>query len=84
MEHIIETTRMSTRGQVIIPKEIRDYIHAGQNELFTVTPLDKNTIVMRKMDRGKMLADFQALRNKAAPKLTEKEIQDEIHAYRKR
>ncbi|MBD3309737.1 AbrB family transcriptional regulator [Candidatus Woesearchaeota archaeon] len=57
----IETTRMSTRGQVIIPKEIRDEISADEGTIFAVMPLDKNTIVMKKIDKKKLADEFKNL-----------------------
>ena len=41
---------MSERGQIIIPKHIREYIGAAERTIFTVMPLDKETIIMKKLD----------------------------------
>ena len=59
----IETAKMSERGQVIIPKGVRDYIGAKENTIFTVMPLDKETILMKKMDKKKLLDEFIKIRN---------------------
>ncbi|MBI3052380.1 AbrB/MazE/SpoVT family DNA-binding domain-containing protein [Candidatus Woesearchaeota archaeon] len=77
----IDTTRMSTRGQVIIPKEIRDYVDVGEGTIFTVMPLDKQTIIMRKMDKGKIRAELQAMRARTG-KISLKEVTDEVRAAR--
>ena len=50
---------MSTRGQVIIPKDIRDYIKAEENTIFTVISISKDTILMKKMNKKKLLAEFR-------------------------
>lgn len=83
MQEIIETTKMSTRGQVIIPKDIRDYIDAKEDVIFTVVPLDKDTILMKKMDKKKLLQEFREIRSNIKDKLTPEEIKDEIKARRK-
>ena len=83
MEEIIETTKMSTRGQVIIPKNIREYIGAKDSAIFTVVPLDKDTILMKKMDKKKLLQEFREIRGSIKEKLSPEEIKDEIKARRK-
>ena len=83
MQEIVETTKMSTRGQVIIPKDIRDYVNAEENTIFTVVPLDKTTILMKKMDKRKLLNEFRNIRRSIKQKLSEEEINNEIKAHRK-
>lgn len=83
MQDIIETTKMSTRGQVIIPKDVREYIRAEENTLFTVIPLDKDTILMKKMDKKKLLEEFRNIRSSVKEKLSAEEIDNEIRASRK-
>jgi bifunctional DNA-binding transcriptional regulator/antitoxin component of YhaV-PrlF toxin-antitoxin module len=82
MEEIIETTKMSTRGQVIIPKDVREYINARDDAIFTVVPLDKDTILMKKMDKKKLLQEFRKIRA-SIKKLSPDKIKNEIRAYRK-
>ena len=77
----VETAKMSERGQIIIPKGIREFIHAGENTIFTVMPLDDETIVMRKLD--KVIKEFREIRRGIRNKLSDKEINEEIHAARK-
>jgi len=80
---MIETTKMSTRGQIIIPKGIREYINAGDKTIFTVTPIDKETIIMKKMDEKQLISDFKKIRASITKKLSEEEITNEIKASRK-
>ena len=74
---------MSTRGQVIIPKDIRDYIKAEENTIFTVVSLNKDTILMKKMDKKKLLTEFRNIRDSIKGKLSTEEINNEIRAHRK-
>ena len=78
----VETAKMSERGQVIIPKGVRDYIRAKENTIFTVMPLDKETIVMKKLDKMKLIQEFKSIR-KTTEKLTPEEINKEIKEARK-
>jgi len=82
MLELIETTKMSTRGQVIIPKDVREYIQAKEDTIFTVMPLDKETILMKKMDKKKLLDEFIKIRN-GIKKLSSEEVKNEIRAHRK-
>ena len=83
MEEIIETTKMSTRGQVIIPKDIRDYINVGDDTIFTVMPLNKDTILMKKIDKKKLLQEFRKIRIGVKEKLSPEEIKNEVKSHRK-
>jgi len=80
---IIDTTKMSTRGQVIIPKDIREYLGVERDTIFTVMPLDKDTLIMKKMDKKKLLDEFRDIRTSVKGKLTSQEIDDEIRDNRK-
>jgi len=78
----VETAKMSERGQVIIPKGVRDYIRAKENTIFTVMPLDKETIIMKKLDKMKLIQELRSIR-KTTEKLTPEEINKEIKEARK-
>lgn len=79
----IETATMSERGQIIIPKDIRDYIGANTNTIFTIMPLDRDTLIMKKLDRLKIIQEFESIRMKVKDKLTPEEINEEIAEVRR-
>ncbi len=79
----VDTTKMSTRGQVIIPREIREYINAGEDTIFTVMPLDRETIIMKKLDKKKLISQFMEIRSRAR-KIGFQQINDEIAAVRRK
>ena len=79
----IETAKMSHRGQIIIPKDIREMIGATDDTIFAVSTIDKDTIVMKKIDTKKLTDEFKRLRSKVI-KLSEGDIGEEIHAARKK
>ncbi len=76
---MIETAKMSERGQIIIPKEIRGEVNADIGTIFAVSTLDKDTIVMKKLD---LVSEFRKLRGKAI-KVSPERIEEEINAARK-
>ena len=78
----IETAKMSDRGQIIIPKEIREYIHATEDTIFTLMPLDSETIIMKKLDKEKLVQEFRSIRSKSK-KISSNEVNEEIIHARK-
>ncbi|MEM2131274.1 MAG: hypothetical protein QXR96_02005 [Candidatus Woesearchaeota archaeon] len=77
----IETTKMSTRGQVIIPRDIREYIEADKDTIFAVMPINKETIVMKKINNN-LIEEFKKIRSEIN-KINERDISNEIKEYRK-
>ncbi|HLC50026.1 MAG TPA: AbrB/MazE/SpoVT family DNA-binding domain-containing protein [Candidatus Nanoarchaeia archaeon] len=78
----METAKMSERGQIIIPKEIREEIGASTDSIFAVSILDKDTIVMKRLNVDLWIKEFDQMR-KQTKKMSPKQIEAEIHAYRK-
>lgn len=79
----IETAKMSERGQIIIPKEVRDYIGAEESTIFTIIPIDRETIIMKKLDKIKIIQELRSIRTRVKGKLTIQEINQEIEEARK-
>ena len=73
---------MSERGQIIIPKDIRNEVHASTNTIFMVSALDKDTIVMKKLDSDAWIKEFRQIR-KRTKKLSPSKIEALIHEVRK-
>ena len=78
---MIETAKMSERGQIIIPKEVREEVDASADTIFAVSTLDKDTIVMKKLDTTSLVSEFRRLRDKAK-KVSPAKIEGEINAAR--
>jgi AbrB family looped-hinge helix DNA binding protein len=76
---VVETTKMSTRGQVVIPKQIREFLNADEDSIFTVIALDRETIVLRKLSKKKILADFAKIRERVRKAgITRKDVEKAI------
>jgi len=73
---------MSTKGQVIIPVETREFTESKPNTIFTVFPLDKSTIVLKKLDKQKIVEEFRALRAKVQNKISEDDANAIVHKAR--
>lgn len=82
MKQSVETTKMSTRGQVIIPKDTREFTNSKEDTIFTVFPLDKKTIVLKKLDMEKIVEEFRSLRTKVKNKVSEAEVNEIVHKAR--
>lgn len=78
----IETTKMSTKGQVTIPKEIRDFTNSRTETIFTVFPLNRETIVLKKLDKQKIVEEFRVLRAKVKDKVSEVAVNEIVHKTR--
>ena len=78
----IEMAKMSERGQIIIPKEIREYLNAEDNTIFTIMPIDPETIIMKKLDKNKLVKEFRNIRTKIKIKLSPEEVKEEIRKAR--
>ena len=78
----METAKMSERGQIIIPKDIREEIGALTNTIFAVSTLDKETIVMKKIDSEAFIRQFREYRRKTK-KISPAKVEAIINDYRK-
>jgi AbrB family looped-hinge helix DNA binding protein len=84
----VEPSKMSTRGQIVIPQEIRKKMDLKKDALFMVASLDKETIVLKKVNKQLLVRDFLEIRENILKRssgggLTEKEIEKEICESRK-
>ncbi|HLC72914.1 MAG TPA: AbrB/MazE/SpoVT family DNA-binding domain-containing protein [Candidatus Nanoarchaeia archaeon] len=83
----LEVTSMSSRGQVVIPQEIRERLHLQNGEKFIVIGAD-NTIILKKMEAPSFKGFDNLLKKTRAfakeKKLTEKDITEAIKETRQR
>ncbi len=83
----VEPSKMSTRGQIVIPLDIREKMGLKKDTLFMVGSIDKETIIMKKVDRSRLIKEFSRIRKsilKRERECTAEEIEAEIDAVRKR
>ena len=82
MAELIETGKVSARGQVAIPAEIRQKMHLkeGQKILFVLTD---NTLLVKKVEDLSWEQITKPLRE-AKKKIEEKDVVGLVHKLRKR
>ena len=78
-----ELTTLGERGQAVIPKSIREKMAAPKGTMFNVILIDKDTLIMKRIDKKKLLEDFKSLRASITKKLSEAEIVKEMKEIRK-
>ncbi len=87
----LEITKMTSKGQVVIPQEIRMHNKIKTGEKFIVYDLDDSIVLKRieGIENAKNVEDFEkSLRNmweKARKRgITKKDVEDEIENHRKK
>lgn len=83
----LEMTRLSEKGQIVIPNEMRKRMSLKEGTRFLVVGLD-DTIVLRRLELSQERMRLKQLLEKSRAKaekvgFTEKEIDRLIHSYRK-
>ena len=79
----VALTTVGERGQAVIPKSIRDKMPAPRGTMFSVVLIDKDTLVMKRFDKTKLLAEFKDIRASVQRRLSDDEIVSEIKRARK-
>ncbi len=83
-----EITILSEKGQVVIPKAIRDQLKIRPRAKFLVMGYD-DTIMLKKLQLPDLKSEWEKIkkmideRNKKHGKISEKDIQKEIESYRR-
>lgn len=78
----IETTSMSSRGQVVIPRNLRKKLNIKEGEKFIVIGSDE-TILLKKIKMPSFAELTKPLRE-AKKKIREDEVVDLVHRFRKK
>ena len=79
----IEITTIGERGQVVIPQSIREKMPAPKGTLFSVVLVDKDILVMKRVDKHQLIGEFKELRDSIKKKFTEAEIIEEVKRARR-
>ena len=79
---LVETTKMSERGQVVVPMNLRKFIKADKETTFAVSAIDENTLVFKKIDFRNFSEDFRKFRAKVK-KVPQSTIDYAIKEYRR-
>ena len=86
----IEITKMTSRGQVVIPQDIRESKDLKEGEKFIVYDLNDSIVLkpVKNLEKVKNIDDFEKIfssfqRTAKSRKITRLDVKKEIEAYRK-
>ena len=74
----METTKMSSKGQVVIPENIRSAVSASEGTLFAVIG-SKDTIVLKKMDlpsKEELIKELEKIAKEGRKRLESKGLKE--------
>ena len=78
----METIRMSSKGQIVIPQRIREELHAEEGTMFTVLG-SKNAVILKKLDTPSkidLLKELEHIAKTGKHRLQQKGIRElDIH-----
>ncbi len=77
----VNVARLSSRGQIVIPKELREELGLKKDDLLLITTIE-DTLVMKKLDRTKLLEEFESIRKAVKEKLSSEEVERLVHESR--
>jgi AbrB family looped-hinge helix DNA binding protein len=82
---MIDVITLSSKGQLVIPKDIRESLGLTKNNKFLVT-FDNDSILLKKIKEDDLKEKMKSLMKifaKEFKQLTKKDLSDEIKASRK-
>ena len=79
----VETIRMSSKGQIVIPQDIRDELHAGEGTVFAVVG-SKDTVILKKIatpSKEELIRQLKVIAKEGKKRLQKKGIKEsDLHA----
>ena len=85
----VETTKMSSKGQIVIPQDIREKINAREGSIFAVIA-SRDAIILKKIEtpsKDKLIQELRVIAKEGRRRaeklgLAEKDIPEIIHKRR--
>jgi AbrB family looped-hinge helix DNA binding protein len=74
----MEISRLSVRGQFILPKRIRDYLGVGPGDRVALVPLDEGVLVKKAPEESLRDLVLAIGRDAQAQRLSEKDVEEDI------
>ncbi|MFH1506280.1 MAG: AbrB/MazE/SpoVT family DNA-binding domain-containing protein [archaeon] len=86
---VVETVKMSTKGQIVIPRCIREELHLGEGSIFAVASSEDSIVLkkIKKPSKEQILQNLQRIaeegtKNAERLGIKEKDVPDMIHRLR--
>ncbi|HLC84552.1 MAG TPA: AbrB/MazE/SpoVT family DNA-binding domain-containing protein [Candidatus Nanoarchaeia archaeon] len=76
---IVETIKMSSKGQIVIPQDIREEIHAQEGTVFAVIG-SEDTVILKKIaapSKEELIKSLSLLARESKKRLQERGITEE-------
>jgi len=70
-------TKVDEKGRILLPKEIRNRMNIKPGEEFLITDVDRDAVVLKRIDVKKMLGDLIEKAKSVDLEKLEKEIEEE-------
>jgi len=70
-------TKVDEKGRILLPKEIRDRMNIKPGEEFLVADIDRDAVILKRIDAKKMLEDLIEKAKGVDLEKLEKEIEEE-------
>ena len=80
----IEISRLSVRGQFILPKRIRDYLGVGPGDRVALVPIDEGVLVKKAPEEPLRELVLAIGREAQVQGLSEEDVEKDIDRYVKR
>jgi AbrB family looped-hinge helix DNA binding protein len=77
----MEISRLSIRGQFILPKRIRDYLGVGPGDRVALVPLDEGVLVKKAPEESLRDLVLAIGRDAQARRLSEKDVEEDINRH---
>ena len=74
----IEITKMSSRGQIVIPKNTRKEVNAEEGTVFAITA-EKDTIILKKIEtpsKEKLIQELRTIAKEGKKRLEKKGLKE--------
>ena len=76
---VVETIKMSSRGQIVIPRDIREEMHATEGTVFAVVS-ERDSIVLKKVatpSKEDLIKELKAIAVEGKKRLVSKGVKEE-------
>jgi AbrB family looped-hinge helix DNA binding protein len=87
---MVETVKMSSKGQIVIPQQIREKVKADEGSIFVVLS-SGDSIVLKKIEmpsKEQLIKDLEKMAKEGAERakklgIKEEDVDEIVHRYRK-
>ena len=74
----VETIKMSSKGQIVIPADMREELHAGEGTVFAVVA-SRDTLILKKIkkpSKEKIIEELEAIAKEGKRRLEKKGLKE--------